>query len=153
MVNLDKLPELPSRNGPAAIRYVARFNDLEAGAMHLHQLIRRSLWDLEYRLYRGELEEIIADLESIDLEHRRIWMDPSFGQAQLDAIVRRSSRRKRHRRYRQFAWHAAGVAGILLLLLFALTPTKPPAEPREGSALRRDAQTLAIPYQVMQRRG
>lgn len=149
IVSLDKLPALPSENGPAAIRYVACFNDLEAGEMHLYQLIRRGLWDLEHRLYRGELEKIIADLESVDLEYRRIWMDPSFGKAQLDAIARRSSRRKRERRYRQFAWHAAGAAGVLLLLLLALTPAKP----HDESTSRRDAQAMAIPCQVTQRRG
>lgn len=117
---LEKLPELTSRNEPARIRYVARFRDLEAGQMHLHQMIRRGLTDLENRIYRGRLEVMAADLESIELEHRRIWIDPSLSKAQLEEIAYRSSRLMKRKRYRHLAWQSVGAAGILLLLLNAL---------------------------------
>ena len=111
------LPELTKRDEQMPYRYVARFEDIEAAQMHLHNCMRRGLVDLENRIYRGELEHMIACVEADDLDHARIWLDPALAdEASLrikSLVARMRATRRRHDRI----WQAVGIAAILMLLL------------------------------------
>lgn len=98
-------------------RYVARFDDIEAARMHLHEALHDALIDLDNGLYRSDLATAIGEAEAEGLRHRRVWLDPDLGaatiertaRAELDALARRA------RRARFWSW----VGRIALLLLIA----------------------------------
>ena len=68
----------PAAHADRRLRYVARFNDREAALMHTHEILRRRLIDLDTHLYRVPPERAIAAVESLDLKHRRIYLDSEF---------------------------------------------------------------------------
>jgi hypothetical protein len=116
----EKLPELAGPNGETHIRYVACFEDIEAGQMHLHNGMRRGLVDLENRIYRGELERMIACVEADDLDHSRVWIDPALSGEAVRNIEVLTARMRAGARRRDRIWQAVGIAAILLLLLNSL---------------------------------
>jgi len=76
--------DLPPRLSPAAehldprVRYLARFDDLDAGRMHAHTALRRRLVDIEADLYRVQAIDAIAAVEASGLRHERLYLDPLF---------------------------------------------------------------------------
>lgn len=116
----DSLPELTSREDGSEIRYLARFQDIDAALMHVQNMMRAALVDLENRIYRKPLEEMIACVEADALEHSRVWIDPALTaeeQAHIDTMTEqlKSSRRRIDR-----IWQVVGLLGVLLLLLLSL---------------------------------
>lgn len=80
------------------LRFAARFTDIDAALMHLHEGLRRSLKWLEPRCYRVDLVDAIAVADAIELEHRRVFIDPDLrGRDALEAKVGRIRRRHRRR--------------------------------------------------------
>lgn len=118
----DTVPELTPQEDGSSIRYVARFEDVEASRMHIQNAMHGKLVNLEDRIYRSDLGEMIACVEADGLDHVRVWMDPTFSIAEvrrIDALVRRN--RKRHRAV-DLIWQTVGVIGLLFLLLTGLNP-------------------------------
>lgn len=105
------------------IRYIARFNDSEAALMHTHEHLKRRLLDPDTHLYRVPLEQAIAAIESIDLRHRRIYLDSDFSDASHARVADRIARYRRQRRRRDTFFRVLGyiAIGMLLLNLFALS--------------------------------
>lgn len=112
----------PSGDDSAAarVRYVARFADGDAALMHAHELLRRRLVDLDARLYRASLPSAIAAIESLDLSHRRIYVDPGLDAASVAAIEEREAGLVRHRRAVNRVWTVVGYVALGLLLLRAV---------------------------------
>jgi len=116
--------DLPPRLSPAAehldprVRYLARFDDLDAGRMHAHTALRRRLVDIEADLYRVQAIDAIAAVEASGLRHERLYLDPLLAnEPQLHAsIARRLARQQRSDR----VWAAVGVVGAVLLILLVL---------------------------------
>lgn len=111
-------PMSPSSGPPAGhprILYAALFNDLDVAAMHAHTALRRDLVDIDAHLYRTDTLRAVAALESIALNHRRIYLDPDVASdPRLGAeIARRQGRLLRHDR----VWNGIGLLAVLLLLL------------------------------------
>jgi hypothetical protein len=115
-------PEADDSRQPQ-VRYVARFNDSEAALMHAHEHLKRRLIDPDSRLYRASLEQAVAAIETIELRHRRIYLDPNLGDGSLDAIDSESRRFRRIQERRRRFFEAMGYIGIGLLLfnLFVLS--------------------------------
>lgn len=113
----------PTLHRVRRIRYVARFNDREAGLMHTHEALKRHLLDPDTHLYRVSLERAIAAIESLGLSHRRIYLDPDLSaatRAQLDQFAARyRSRRQRLEAFFQTLGYIG--VGILLFNLFVLS--------------------------------
>jgi len=106
---------------PPNLRFAARFRDIDAALMHFHEGLRRRLVDLDARLYRADITEAIAIADAIDLEHRRVFIDPAIaGDPRLDANLAR--RRSRHRRW-DLIFNGIGLAALALLLFRVLTGT------------------------------
>ena len=112
----EKMPELSTQGDGAAIRYVARFQDIEAAQMHVQNMMHSFLVDLEYRIYRKSLAEMIACVEADELEHVRIWIDPTINEVEsryIESLVERH--RSRHKLI-DLIWQMVGIAGLILLL-------------------------------------
>ena len=101
----------------ATVRYVARFDDLDAGRMHLQNTLCRSLIDIDAGTYRVSLAEAIAAVESDNLAHRRVWIDPELSDEALGEIEERTARRRMELYRADRAWYAVGVAFAVLLFL------------------------------------
>jgi hypothetical protein len=113
----DRAPVTPP---PAGLRFVAWFKDLDAALMHFHTGCRRALEALEPRCYRVDLIEAMAIADAIELEHRRVFIDPEVaGQEALD--VRIAALHQRQRAYDRWL-NAVGLAAVVILLLQGLLP-------------------------------
>jgi len=112
-----------SRERPAGIdappdpqlRYVARFEDLDAGRMHLHEALRRGLVDVESGRYRADLAFAVAALESDELRHERTWIDPAAGPEVLSRVAGHVEALRRRQRRRDRLWRCVGWGAIALL--------------------------------------
>lgn len=102
------------------IRYIARFNDVEAGLMHCHEAIKRRLIDLDNHLYRVTLERAIAAIESVELRHWRTYIDPFLDTSEESEIHRQVERIKNIRCLWDRFFTVMGYLGIGLLLFNAL---------------------------------
>lgn len=103
------------------VHYVARFNDAEAALMHTHELLRRRLLDIDAHLYRTDLVTAIAALESLDLRHHRVYLDPQTASRYDDDIRRATADLIARRQRREKLFQAMGFVGIVLLLLNLFT--------------------------------
>ncbi|HFD87928.1 MAG TPA: hypothetical protein ENJ35_09675 [Gammaproteobacteria bacterium] len=119
-------PDPASSDHGARIRYIAWFEDIDAGEMHAHEFMRRFLLDLNNRIYKVDLTTAIADVESIRLKHRRIWYDPELTPCELDQIraLRKGIKRRQDRVERiinTIGYAALGLLAFnLLVLLLAM---------------------------------
>ncbi len=97
------------------LRYIARFADVEAARMHVHELLRHQLADVDNGLYRCSLVNAMSAIESEGLRHERVWIDHSLNESTLAQMADRSERlRERGRRLNEF-WKMVGVAALILL--------------------------------------
>lgn len=121
MVRLIVSPALPAPtpDGGSAtrLRYAARFNDSSAALMHTHELLKRRLVDCDSHLYRVSAAQAIGAIESLDLSHRDVFLDPALDQDTRQIIdeVRQVMVRRRERKTRFF--ETLGYIGIAILLL------------------------------------
>jgi|GEM_PF-1152050 len=112
----DGAPQL-ERSG---LRFAACFDDIDAAPMHLHECLRRHLKTLEPRSYAVDLVEAVAAADAVELDHRRVFIEPALAQCdRLDDRINRLHRR--HRRFDQLM-QAIGLFALLLLLLLGLIP-------------------------------
>lgn len=105
----------------AKTRFVARFNDIDAALMHTHGLLRRRLVDLDARLYRTPLVNAIAAVESLDLRHQTLYLDPDLKPSEREEISRRVEMLQRRRQRSNRCFEILGWIGLALLLLNFLT--------------------------------
>lgn len=103
--------------GRGIVRYVARFDDVDAGQMHAHNILGRTLIDLDSRRYRVSVTEAIAAVESDNLSHRRVWIDPELTQSEVDEITDLVAKRVLNAQRADRAWYAVGLAFVVLLFL------------------------------------
>jgi hypothetical protein len=98
LVNSEREPDRRQSRFGGRIRYVAKFRDIEAAGMHAHEFLRRSLVDVNNRLYRVDVSTAIAAICAIQLTHREIWRDPELTEAELEKINHIT---KQHRKRQQ----------------------------------------------------
>jgi hypothetical protein len=119
VIRVGSAPEapagLPSPADPR-LRYVARFDDLDAARMHLHEALRHGLMDVEVGLYRADLAFAVAAVEADDLRHRRTWIDPRAGPEVLARVDAHVAGFRRRRRRRDRLWRCVGWGAIALLV-------------------------------------
>lgn len=115
-------PQLPHAQdtGSEHISYVARFNDIEAAMMHTHTLLRRCLLDPDAHLYRVSLAQAIAAIESLDLKHSRVYLDPDLDENQLAQISHATDTLTIRRKRRSRLIDAIGYLALGIILLQAL---------------------------------
>jgi hypothetical protein len=118
----DIMPELTLQPDGTCIRYVARFDDVEAGQMHVQNAMHGRLVDVENRIYRSDLDEMIACVEADDLDHVRIWIDPEISGTEGERIESLARRLRRRHRVVDRIWQTVGILGLLYLLIMGLNP-------------------------------
>jgi len=106
----------PAAHADRRLRYIARFNDREAALMHTHEILRRRLIDLDTHLYRVPPERAIAAVESLDLKHRRTYLDSEFSDESRSAIASLAERLRSQRRAWATLFQTLGYIGIGILL-------------------------------------
>ena len=113
----SELPDpVPTGDAQPRIRYIAHFNDSDAALMHAHEILKRRLIDLDAHLYRVPAEHAAAAVESSDLRHRRVYLDPAFSDDSKLSIDELSARFRNQRRRRDNVFQTMGYIGIALLL-------------------------------------
>ncbi len=119
----DTLPDTRQETlSDPKIRYVARFNDVDAAQMHVQNSLGSRLTDLETRTYRVDLGEAMATVDADILKHRKIWVDPALDSELLKRIDHLTSRKRdRHQRIERI-WQIVGnLAAALLVFQLLLT--------------------------------
>ena len=114
-------PDIKHGDDGSVIRYIARFRDVEAAQMHVQNMMHRFLVNLEQRIYRKPLVEMIACVEADELEHKRTWMDPAIGDSELAQIQALTERNRKRHRWMDLIWQAVGIVALILLLVTSLT--------------------------------
>ncbi|MCU7918577.1 MAG: hypothetical protein KZQ95_09495 [Candidatus Thiodiazotropha sp. (ex Epidulcina cf. delphinae)] len=102
-----ELPNTQAASHGSKIRYIARFDNIEAGQMRLHNLLQHTLIDLDW---------VIATIEADDLRHNRVWIDPSLNDSEKQVIDTQTAKfRLRHKRWNTF-WLMVGGFFVVLFL-------------------------------------
>ena len=112
----EKIPDLSRQEDAREIRYVARFKDIEAAQMHVQNMMHSSLVNLQYRIYRKSLAEMIACVEADELEHARVWMDPCISEVECNRIESLVKHHRNRHKLIDLIWQAVGIAGLIILL-------------------------------------
>jgi hypothetical protein len=108
-------PQLPDGEAGGRIRYVARFNDIDAAMMHVHEALRHRLVDLENHRYKVAVADAIAAVKSRQLPQRETWIDPDLDDEimqSIDASI--ALHRQRQARFEELM-KLVGKAAIVLL--------------------------------------
>ncbi len=103
-----------------AIRFIARFNDVDAARMHTFNALRHQLVDVENSLFRVDLTDAVAAADSVALPHRRIYLDPDLGVEAIARIEDETARRRRRGLLADQAWRLVGWLAIAWLVLLAI---------------------------------
>jgi len=109
----DRLPPTEVDSG-SGVRYVARFNDIDAALMHVQNELRHSLVDIDEHIYRVDLATAVAAVEADELRHKRVWMDEKVDNEALRS--RTDDFRIQHRKQDKF-WRWVGMIAFGWLLL------------------------------------
>lgn len=117
-------PALPEGTSPdptrPLLRYAAFFPSLHVATMHAQTALRRGMVDAEAGLYRTDPVTAIAAVEAIDLDHRRVFLDPTLAaDPRLSMLI---EQRRTRQLWTNRVWTAVGILAILLLILFAQIP-------------------------------
>jgi hypothetical protein len=116
LVTSEPLETASGSQGVPRIRYIARFSDREAALMHTHEILKRRLLDLDTHMYRVALPQAIGAIESLDLSHRRIYLDGDLSAGETRAVRAWTSRFRNRRRRWDRLFEALGYIGLGLLL-------------------------------------
>ena len=118
LVLSDESPDpAPWAHSDRRIRYIARFNDREAGLMHVHEILKRRLVDPDAHLYRVPPEQAVAAVESLNIRHRQVYLDVDFGDDARAGIARYREQFRANRRRMDQLFQTLGYLGLGLLLL------------------------------------
>jgi hypothetical protein len=101
------------------IRYIVRFNDVDAAQMHIHETLKRHCADIDTARYKVSIADAIATCEAVELKHERVWMDDSLEESVLAEIgQKREQLHARHQWGDRLARLVGAVAIFLLVLRF-----------------------------------
>ncbi len=116
----DTLPNTQKSDDGSHIRYIARFTDIDAARMHLHERLGHTLVDVDTHLYKADLIRGISAAESDMLDHQRVWIDPELGEHETTAIRQQTQVFIRRNRLRDRLWIFVGGFFVALLILLNL---------------------------------
>ncbi len=113
----EKRPALRLTSG--MVRYIARYQDMDTGKMHVHLTLHRQLLDINRDLYRVELADAMAAIEADGLRHERDWIDPDISETDLRRFEQRVQRLRIRQRRLDTVCRCVGIGAIILLMLSA----------------------------------
>jgi len=112
-LTLDRMPSKEGKAG-AAVRYIARFTDIDAAQMHVQNTLRHALVDINEHIYRVDLATAVAAIEADELKHEKVWMDDSLDSAEVKSLT--EDYQSKHQR-QDAAWRLVGMFALGLLIL------------------------------------
>ncbi len=119
VIKTTTAPNPPEGDDGGTIRYVVRFNDVDAAQMHIHDTLRHHCEDIDAGRYRVELVEAVAAAESVELKHERIWIDHHLNAVTMEQINDQVDKlHQRHLRVDKIARVVGAIAVALLVLRF-----------------------------------
>lgn len=116
----DELPNTQAATHGSKIRYIARFNDIEAGQMHLHNMLNNNLVDLDNHLYSTDLKQAIAAIEADGLNHTRVWIDPSLSDSDRTLIDEQTNKFKQRHKWWNRIWLIVGTLFVIYFFIMTL---------------------------------
>ena len=99
--------------------WVGHYRDVDTGLMHLHNVLRRHLVDIDDHTYRVGLAQAIAAVETEPLSHQRVYLDTDLDpQTQADTQRWETYYRRRQQRVSLvIRWISYLAVGYLLIIL------------------------------------
>ncbi|MET0010135.1 MAG: hypothetical protein ABW109_19915 [Candidatus Thiodiazotropha sp. 6PLUC4] len=113
-----ELPNTQDSEEGSTIRYIARFDDVEAALMHLHNELNHKLVDLDSRLYKADIAEAISAIQADELRHQQVWIDPSIDDQLIAKIEAQTTKLKKRHNIQNRIWMMVG--GFFVILFFVL---------------------------------
>lgn len=112
----------PQRTSPQSpiLRYAAVFDAIEIARMHAQTALSPYMVDADSGLYRIDPVSAVAAIDTIDLRHRCLYLDPLI--AADPRLHRESVRRRTRQRLVARIWTLVGLLAIVILILFAQIP-------------------------------
>ncbi|OOZ42457.1 hypothetical protein [Solemya elarraichensis gill symbiont] len=123
IIRFDKqlyAPQLPDGKAGGHICYVARFNDIDTAMMHVHDVLRHQLVDLDNHLYKVAVAHAIAAVKSRQLTQRETWIDPELDDETMQSIDASIARHKQRQARLEELMKLVGKAAIVLLMAEAV---------------------------------
>jgi hypothetical protein len=116
----DTPPNTQESDDGSQIRYIARFTDIDAAQMHLHERLRHTVVDVDAHLYHADLLLGISAVESDILDHQRVWIDPELSEHETAAIRQQTQVFVRRNRLWDRLWTFVGGLFLVLFILLNL---------------------------------
>ena len=113
----DRMPSTTEKAAGTEVRYIARFKDIEAAQMHVHNSLRHLLVDIDEHLYRVELAQALAAVESDELSHEQVWIDDNLNSEERRRVKSLTDDYRLKRRRQDLIWRAVGAVALVMLLL------------------------------------
>jgi hypothetical protein len=116
----DELPNTQAASPGSQIRYIARFNDIDAGQMHLHNMMHKHLVNLDNHIYNIDLKQAIAAIEADDLNHTRVWIDPLLNDRERTTIDEQTAKFKLRHKWWNRVWLIVGTLFVIYFFFMTL---------------------------------
>ncbi|KHF24441.1 hypothetical protein [Solemya velum gill symbiont] len=116
-------PKLPDGEAGGHICYLARFNDIDAAMMHIHEALRHQLVDLDNHRYRVKVADAIAAVKSRQLKQSETWIDPDLDDETMQSIDASIARYKQRQARFEELMKLVAKAAIVVLLAEAVMMT------------------------------
>lgn len=109
-------PPLPDDS----VVYYCQFSDSEAAMMHIHNLLKRSLIDLDQHSYAATVAESLAAIKAIELHRSDEWVNPSINEHVIDEMNKQLSDIRQKSEQHKFYLKIVQVIAISLLIFVLL---------------------------------
>ena len=110
-----EMPQADEAAGETQLCYVARFGDVDAARMHVHEQLHHHLVDVDSGLYRCSLIEAMAAIESDALRHERVWIDHSLSEQTVERMELATEQLRRREMRIAHLWRLVGTAALIWL--------------------------------------
>lgn len=120
LLQSEQQPAPDAGSEGSSIRYIVRFNNLFRGYQVLQGQFSHEIVDTDQGLFKVELLDAIAKVETSPLSGERIWLDPELERDAGDQLAQRIGAIKQKRLRVDRLWKTVGFVFVALLLLRAL---------------------------------
>lgn len=103
-----------------SVIYYCQFSDSEAAMMHIHNLLKRSLIDLDQHSYAATVVESLAAIKAIELHRSDEWVNPSINEHVIDEMNNHLSAIRQKSEKHKFYLKIVQIIAISLLIVVLL---------------------------------
>ena len=114
------LPQTLACENGAQMRYIARCPNLFRGYQQIQNALNRAMVDCDNGLFKVDLIDAIAAIESGRLRPARVWLDPALDDSSLDTLKNKTEQIRAHAEHVDRMWHRVGYGFLGFLVLRVL---------------------------------